>query len=132
MSDSMSEASFGLARQMEIYQAELAGKTPEQPVSVEDLEQEARSVLSPEAYDYVAGGAGSEDTMRANLEAFRRWRLVPRLLRDVARRDLGVEIFGRRLPSPILLAPIGVLGILHARPSWPWPGRRPRWACRWS
>ena len=113
MSDSMSEASFGLARQMRIYQAKLAGKTPELPVAVEDLEQKARSVLSPEAFDYVAGGAGSEDTMRANLAAFGRWRLVPRLLRNVARRDLGVKLFGRRLPLPVLLAPIGVQGILH-------------------
>ncbi len=69
--------------------------------------------MNQSAYDYVAGGAGSEDTMRANLEAFRRHRLVPRYLRDVSRRDLGVELLGTRLPTPILLAPIGVLGILH-------------------
>ena len=68
----------GLAGQMGIYQAKFAGKTPELPVAVEDLEQKARSVLSPEAFDYVAGGAGMEDTLRANLAAFRRWRLVPR------------------------------------------------------
>jgi isopentenyl diphosphate isomerase/L-lactate dehydrogenase-like FMN-dependent dehydrogenase len=98
---------------MEIYQAGLAGKRTEQPVSVEELEGEARSALSVEAFDYVAGGSGSEETMRANLEAFRRWRLVPRFLRDVSNRDLGVELVGRRLPVPILLAPIGVLSILH-------------------
>ncbi len=103
----------GLRRQMEIYQAGLAGKRPEQPVSVEELESEAKSALSVEAFDYVAGGAGSEDTVRANLEAFRRWRLVPRFLHDVSNRDLGVEILGQRLPVPILLAPIGVLSILH-------------------
>jgi lactate 2-monooxygenase len=103
----------GLRRQMEIYQAGLAGKRTEQPVSVEELESEAKSALSVEAFDYVAGGAGSEDTVRANLEAFRRWRLVPRFLRDVANRDLGVEILGQRLPAPLLLAPIGVLSIVH-------------------
>jgi isopentenyl diphosphate isomerase/L-lactate dehydrogenase-like FMN-dependent dehydrogenase len=102
-----------MGRQMEIYKAGLVGKTPEQPVSVEELEREAASVLSQAAYDYVAGGAGSEDTARANLEAFRRHRLVPRYLRDVSRRDLGVELLGRRLPTPILMAPIGVLSILH-------------------
>ena len=51
--------------------------------SYEALKAKAREVMTPEAYDYVAGGAGSEDTMRANREAFRRWRIVPRLLRDV-------------------------------------------------
>ncbi len=87
----------GIRRQLEIYRAGLAGKTPEQPVSVEELEREAASVLSQAAYDYVAGGAGSEDTTRANLEAFRRHRLVPRYLRDVSRRELGVELLGTRL-----------------------------------
>ncbi len=113
MSEPSAELSPGLMRQREIYRAGLAGKTPEQPVSFEELEREACSVMNPSAYDYVAGGAGSEDTMRANLEAFRRYRLVPRFLRDVSRRDLGVDLLGTRLPSPILLAPIGVLGIVH-------------------
>ncbi len=113
MADPGPGLSPGMGRQLEIYKAGLVGKTPEQPVSVEELEREAGSVLSQAAYDYVAGGAGSEDTMRANLEAFRRYRLVPRYLRDVSRRDLGVELLGRRLPTPILLAPIGVLSIVH-------------------
>src|SRR5262249_37245829 len=66
-----------------------------------------------EAYVYVAGGAGCEDTVRANRDAFLRWRILPRLLRDVSRRDLGVSLLGRRLPAPVLLAPIGVQGMLH-------------------
>jgi isopentenyl diphosphate isomerase/L-lactate dehydrogenase-like FMN-dependent dehydrogenase len=73
----------------------------------------ARTVLRPEAYVYVAGGAGAEDTVRANREAFRRWRLVPRFLRDVSRRDLGVEVLGQHFPAPLLLAPIGVQSIFH-------------------
>src|SRR5579883_312630 len=104
---------WGVDRQLEIYKAGLAGQTPVQPVSVDALEETARSVLSPEAFDYVAGGAGAEETMRANREAFRRRRLVPRFLRDVARRDLGVELLGRKLPVPVLLAPLGVLSIVH-------------------
>src|SRR6516165_4019770 len=105
--------SWGVERQLEIYKAGLAGKTPAQPVSVDALEDKARSVLDLEAFDYLAGGAGAEETMLANREAFRRRRLVPRFLRDVARRDLGVALLGRRLPVPVLLAPIGVLSILH-------------------
>ena len=52
--------------------------------------------------------------MRANLEAFRRRRLVPRMLRDVEARDLRVRLLGADLPAPLLLAPIGVQGIVHA------------------
>src|SRR5439155_8510585 len=62
-----------------------------------------------QAFAYLAGGAGAETTMRANREAFERRRIVPRVLRDVSARDLSVELFGRRLPAPLVLAPIGVL-----------------------
>ena len=113
MTDPVSELPLGVRRQMEIYQAGLAGKKPEQPISIENLERQAQSVLTAEAYDYVAGGAGSEDTVRANREAFRRWRIVPRFLRDVSRRDLSVEVMGMRLAVPFMLAPIGVLSIVH-------------------
>lgn len=69
--------------------------------------------MSREAWAYVAGGAGMERTLSANRQAFDRWRLVPRVLRDVSARDLTVELFGGRLPSPLLLAPIGVLEMAH-------------------
>ena len=113
MGESSPHVSPGLRRQMEIYQGGLAGLLPEQPVAIEELEAKARSLLSVEAFDYLAGGAGSEDTVRANQEAFRRWRIVPRLLRDVGRRDLGVDILGLRIDAPLMLAPIGVQTILH-------------------
>jgi isopentenyl diphosphate isomerase/L-lactate dehydrogenase-like FMN-dependent dehydrogenase len=103
----------GQLRQLEIYQLGLGGKKPTTPVSVDVPEQQARKVLKSEAFDYLAGGAGAEETQRANLEAFRRWRILPRRLYDVSRRDLSVELIGQRFPAPILLAPIGVQGILH-------------------
>ncbi len=99
--------------QNEIYLGGLGGQKPELPISYSDLETKAREVMTPEAYGYVAGGAGSEDTMRENLEAFRRWRIVPRMLRDVSTRDLSTEILGTALPAPVMLAPVGVLGIVH-------------------
>jgi isopentenyl diphosphate isomerase/L-lactate dehydrogenase-like FMN-dependent dehydrogenase len=113
MADPTVSSSPGLERQLQIYKAGLGGQTPEQPVSVEELEERAASILERKAYDYLAGGAGSEETMRANCEAFRRWGIVPRFLRDVAHRDLGVNLLGLRLPAPFMLAPIGVLSILH-------------------
>src|SRR5436190_18321764 len=69
--------------------------------------------MSREAYAYVAGGAGMESTIDANRAAFERRRIVPRVLRDVSERDISVELYGRRLPSPFLLAPIGVLELAH-------------------
>jgi lactate 2-monooxygenase len=112
--ESAPRKSFGSERQLEIYQGSLMGKRTAAPVPLAVLEQKAKDVLSPEAYDYVAGGAGSEDTMRANLEAFRCWRIVPRMLRNVSKRDLSVELLGQNLPAPVLLAPIGVQSIIHA------------------
>jgi lactate 2-monooxygenase len=83
------------------------------PVTAEDWERAAEEKLSPEAFGYIAGGAGSEATVRANLEAFGRWRLRPRMLTGNAERDLSVEVLGLRSPAPFLLAPIGVLSIAH-------------------
>ena len=69
--------------------------------------------MSAEAFAYVAGGAGAERTMAANREALDRWRIVPRVLRDVSARDSSITLFGETLPSPLLLAPIGVLELVH-------------------
>src|ERR671915_1835788 len=99
----------GLRRQTDIYLGGVSGIRPKVPLSFEELEAKARGEMSKEAFAYVAAGAGSEDTVEANRAGFRRWRIVPRMLRDVSERDTSVELFGRRLPSPFLLAPIGVL-----------------------
>jgi L-lactate dehydrogenase (cytochrome) len=89
------------------------GGRPTIPTSWPELDRLARRRLSRRAYGYVAGGAGSEGTMRADRDAFERRQLLPRMLRDVAVRDTTTVLFGRRLPVPLLLAPIGALGILH-------------------
>jgi isopentenyl diphosphate isomerase/L-lactate dehydrogenase-like FMN-dependent dehydrogenase len=104
----------GPERELQIYAQGLAGGKPSVPVPLELLEQEAKEILAPRAYDYVAGGAGGEDTMRANRDAFYRWRIVPRVLREVSNRDLSVELLGARLPAPVLLGPVGVQEIVHA------------------
>jgi lactate 2-monooxygenase len=104
----------GVERQLEIYQAALKGAKTTVPVSPSLLEQKAKEVLEPQAYDYVAGAAGGEQTARANLEAFYRWRIVPRMLRDVSQRDLSIELLGTTLPTPVLLGPVGVQGIIHS------------------
>src|SRR5689334_21791634 len=98
--------------QFKIY-CEPAGKVSAVPFTFAELEQQAREKLSPGAFGYVAGGAGSEETMAANREAFSNRRIVPRMLRNVAVRDLSASLFGTVMPAPVLLAPIGVLSIVH-------------------
>jgi isopentenyl diphosphate isomerase/L-lactate dehydrogenase-like FMN-dependent dehydrogenase len=104
---------IGSQRQQQIYMAGFQKMTPTIPLSFEELEQKAKEALSPESFWYVAGGAGGGDTMRANLAAFRRWRLVPRMLRDVGSRSLAVDLFGKRYRSPVFIAPIGVQSIVR-------------------
>jgi isopentenyl diphosphate isomerase/L-lactate dehydrogenase-like FMN-dependent dehydrogenase len=99
--------------QYEIYLQGMAGVRPDHPVSWADLEAAAEQALAPEPRGYLFGGASTEDTMRANLEAFRRRRIVPRMLEDVSDRDLSRAVLGTPLPAPVLLAPIGVQSILH-------------------
>jgi lactate 2-monooxygenase len=107
------DTGWGRRRQAEIYLGGRHGRRPAVPVSFAELESAARSRLSREAYAYVSGGAGLEGTIEANRAAFDRRRIVPRMMRDVSERDLSVELLGRRLPTPFLLAPIGVLELVH-------------------
>ena len=96
--------------QNEIY----AGReAPPFPVQWRELERAAYAAMTPEAAGYVAGGAGGEETVRANREAFDRWRIVPRMLRGVGARDLSTTVLGTRLPAPVLLGPVGVQQIIH-------------------
>jgi L-lactate dehydrogenase (cytochrome) len=97
----------------EIYARGLGGETPASPVAVAELEQQAKEAMDPKAANYVWAGAGTEDTIDANLEAFRRRRIVPRMLRDVAARDLSTTVLGTAMPAPLLLAPIGVQKVVH-------------------
>jgi isopentenyl diphosphate isomerase/L-lactate dehydrogenase-like FMN-dependent dehydrogenase len=97
----------------EIYMRGLGGETPAVPVSIAELERQAVVAMEPKAANYVGAGAGSEDTIRANAEAFRRHRIVPRMLRDVATRDLTRTVLGTAMPAPLMLAPIGVQKVVH-------------------
>ena len=97
----------------EIYMRGLGGETPAVPVSIAELERAAIAAMEPRAANYVGAGAGSEDTIRANAEAFGRRRIVPRMLRDVAERDLSTTLLGTAMPAPLMLAPIGVQKVVH-------------------
>jgi isopentenyl diphosphate isomerase/L-lactate dehydrogenase-like FMN-dependent dehydrogenase len=114
MADQPQDQSAPLANyQYEIYLRGARGTVPEWPLDYHGLKRRAKRQLPLGAYGYVAGASGSEQTARSNLEAFRRWQIVPRMLRDVAQRDLATELLGTTLPAPVLLAPVGVQSIVH-------------------
>src|SRR3954471_15243800 len=81
-------------------------------LTVPELEAIAKERLSAGAYVYVAGGSGDERTMRDNIEAFARWRFLPRVLIDTSARDLSTTVLGRRVTMPIGIAPFALQGLL--------------------
>ncbi|MCI3928617.1 lactate 2-monooxygenase [Streptomyces sp. AN091965] len=97
--------------QNEIYLEGLGGVLPRFPMGFAGWEAGAEAALPPSVWSYVAGGAGDERTQRVNVTAFDGWGLVPRMFVGAAERDLSVELFGTTLPSPALMAPIGVIGL---------------------
>jgi len=97
--------------QIEIYFQGLTGVLPSLPMSFDELEERAAQALPPSVWSYVAGGAGDERTQRANVAAFAQWGLIPRMLVGATQRDLSVELWGRRWPAPVFMAPIGVIGL---------------------
>jgi len=110
----MSEkASFQVGHQLEMYRRGDAGHPAGVPFAVEELEALAKARMSAEDYDWCAGTAGGGATGRANLGAFDRWRIQPRMLADIAERELSVEVFGKRWPVPFAIAPIGVQAGCH-------------------
>jgi lactate 2-monooxygenase len=96
--------------QNEIYTAGLRGVLPEFPVDFATLEKRAHEALGPMLTNYVAGGCGDEHTQETNASAFHRWGMVPRMMVDCAVRDLSIELFGHRYPTPLFMAPIGLNG----------------------
>jgi lactate 2-monooxygenase len=99
--------------QNEIYARGVAGQTPQLPMTYAGLEAAAEQAMTPRAFGYVAGSAGRESTARANVDAFERWRIDPRMLREVVERDLSTEVLGTKLAAPILTAPVGALAVVR-------------------
>jgi len=105
--------SFNITRQLEHYLAEPSAANDRLPLSVEQLESAARARMSPEHYEWVAGAAGNGDAAAENVRAFDRWKIVPRMLQDVATPDCGVQLGTTYLPCGCMVAPIGVQQASH-------------------
>jgi len=102
-----------LDRQRNIYVQGAAGLRQIIPFDVNLLEQKAKEKMRANAFAYIAGGAGLESTIQANRSGFERYRIVPRMLCNVEKRDLGIGLFGQQLATPFFMAPIGVLEMAH-------------------
>ena len=85
----------------------------EQLLTVDDAERRAKDVLAPEAWAYIAGGAGDERTLRWNREAFSRFRLRPRVLVDVSSVSTETTVLGTSVSMPVLVAPMAYQAIAH-------------------
>jgi 4-hydroxymandelate oxidase len=81
--------------------------SPKEAINVFDFEPVARKTVPPAHFGYMASGIDDEVTLRANREAFAKYYLRPRRLNDVSRVDAGVEIFGVKWETPIIIAPVG-------------------------
>jgi lactate 2-monooxygenase len=97
----------------EIYMKGLGGELPTLPLEVGALEAAANEAMEDRAAGYIAAAAGSEQTLKFNREAFERYRIVPRMLRDVSGRNHETEILGTKMPAPVMLAPIGIQTQAH-------------------
>src|SRR5438094_7312436 len=82
-------------------------------VNLDELEQQAKHHLDQASYDFVAGGAGSELTLRANREAFQKITIVPRVLTGIKRVDTSIDLLGQRLSMPIYVTPMANHGVVH-------------------
>jgi len=108
-------SSISRIEQKRIYIKGISGEKPGIPLSYEGMKSMARQKLSAEAFTYVAGGAGCEDTKAANRRAFTRWRICPSMLRGEESVDLSVKYFDQSHSSPFFLAPIGVLDMAYPK-----------------
>lgn len=105
---------YGVPVQKKTYTYGMAGKKPIIPADYPTLESKAREKMPPEAFAYVAGGAGRELTVEANSMAFNRYTLMATMMQAVSDVDLSVNLFGKKYETPLLAAPIGALDLIHS------------------
>jgi len=102
-----------LRYQREITMGVAQGTLPQFSLQMDDLAESMKDVMGEKAYAFANGAAGVGWTDRANREEFYRWRIRPRAMVNTDMRDLSVNLFGHRIPAPILFAPIGVNNLYH-------------------
>ena len=88
-------------------------ETPALPLNLNEYEAAARALLPPMAFDYIAGGAEDEVTLRENRAAFDRWRLLPRVLRGLGAVSTATTVLGQKIALPVVIAPSGFHRLAH-------------------
>lgn len=89
------------------------GTTQTFPMNFDELEQAVKDKIDVGPYSYIRSGAGGEQSLRNNRDAFQKYSIVPRFLKDVSTLDTSVELFGKTYPTPLLFAPVGMNKIAH-------------------
>jgi lactate 2-monooxygenase len=113
MADAPKRENIGNAKLKAVYrQGMLEDNPPDLPTSFEDIRDAAWENMSEEGRAYVHGGAGSDETFERGKD-FSKYRIVPRMLRGVAERDLSVELLGEEMDWPLMITPLGVQTLLH-------------------
>ena len=85
------------------------------PICFDDLEKAVAEKLPAGPYGYIRSGAGGEQSLRNNRNAFAKYSIVPRFLTDVSEPDTSIELFGKKHPTPFLFAPVGMNQMAHER-----------------
>ncbi|MFI5782848.1 alpha-hydroxy-acid oxidizing protein [Nocardia sp. NPDC051570] len=97
--------------QMGVYAAADKGVTSRFPFDYRSIERKAAATLPEWVYRYVSAAAGDGRTQQANIDAYAHYGIVPRMMVSPPQRDLSIDLFGKRLDSPIFMCPIGLVGL---------------------
>lgn len=92
-----SPVSFGVKRQQKLYDKMEQERHIRHPLSNEIWRAEAKENLASDIFDYIEDGAGSEETVKANRQAFNKWRIRPKKLKDISKRDMSLTLFGETI-----------------------------------
>lgn len=91
----------------------LAGIRPKVPLRLDQLEEEAQKYIPKGPFAYISGGAGRENIVNKNHQAFLKWAIIPRVLTDISEYDTSIELFGDKHSYPFILTPVGALDLAN-------------------
>jgi lactate 2-monooxygenase len=97
--------------QLGVYADAVKGVNSRYPFDFESIERKAFDALPDWVYRYVSAAAGDGRTQRANVDAFSRYGIIPRMMVSPPERDLSINLFGKHLPSPMFMPPVGLIGL---------------------
>ena len=97
--------------QWTVYGDAVHGISSRFPFDFESIERKAFDAMPDWVYRYVSAAAGDGRTQRANIDAYSRYGIIPRMMVSPPERDLSIDLFGNHLTSPMFMAPIGLIGL---------------------